>query len=377
VSTPQDPLTDPLTRNALLQRAGAGALGLTAASLLAACGSGSSSGSSSPGGSGAEAITGQAILSNYPGWMGKNNLSAFAAKYPGASIKMISNATSSSAEVVQQFKSKQYDLLLSDTTDSGQASAAGFTSPLDFSKIPNIKNIDPKFRKSYPWGLPTDYGKVGIAYRPDLVGNATIESWHDFWELIPRYSGQTIFIDLERDCMGSTCKYLGYSSNTTDPDEMKKVQDTIVAAKPHLKAFLNTNVGAGLVNGSTAMAMDWDYDVALLQQKNDKIKWVFPAEGAHAYLEGFTAVQDTSKLAVVEAFLNFLATPPQYADFVNTTGTAYMMPSATPLIKKTISKNPILVPTSDVLDKTEFDKYLGADGTTLWSNTWEAIKNAS
>jgi spermidine/putrescine-binding protein len=80
---------------------------------------------------------------------------------------------------------------------------------------------------------------------------------------------------------------------------------------------------------------------------------------------------------VVEAFLNFLATPPQYADFVNTTGTAYMMSSATPLIKKTISKNPILVPTSEVLDKTEFDKYLGADGTTLWSNTWEAIKNAS
>ena len=28
--------------------------------------------------------------------------------------------------------------------------------------------------------------------------------------------------------MGSTCKYLGFSSNTTDPDELKKVQDAIV-----------------------------------------------------------------------------------------------------------------------------------------------------
>ena len=42
-----------------------------------------------------------------------------------------------------------------------------------------------------------------------------------------------------------------------------------------------------------------------------------------------------------------------------------MMPSATPLIKKTISKNPILVPTPEVLAKTEFDKYLGAEGSTL------------
>jgi spermidine/putrescine transport system substrate-binding protein len=373
VNTEGFPTTGPLTRGTLLRRAGAGALGVSAASMLAACGS-SSSGSSSGASSGA--IKGQAILANYPGWMGKHNLADFAKKYPGASIKMITNATSSTAEVVLQFKSKQYDFLLSDTSDAGQAAAANLITELDWSKIPNAKNVSQKFRKSYPWGLPTDYGKVGIAYRPDLIGGATITSWHDLWELIPRYSGQTVFIDLERDCMGSTCKYLGFSSNTTDPDQLKKVQDAIVGVKPHLKAFLNTDVGAGLVNGSTAMAMDWDYDVALLQQKNDKIKWVLPDEGVHAYLEGFTAVQNTSKIAVIQAFLNFLAEPPQYADFVNTTGTAYVMPSSTPLILKSISKNPILVPTDQVLAKTEFDKYLGADGATLWSNTWTAIKAA-
>ncbi len=370
-------LQDPLTRATLLRRAGAGALGVSAASLLAACGSSSSSGSSAAGGgSSSEAITGQAILANYPGWMGKNNLADFAAKYPGASIKMISNATSSTAEVVLQFKSKQYDFLLADTSDAGQASAANLITQLDWSKVPNIKNVAESFRKSYPWGLPTDYGKVGIAYRPDLVGGATITSWHDLWELIPKYSGQTVFIDLERDCMGSTCKYLGFSSNTTDQGDLQKVQDAIVSVKPHLKAFLNTNVGAGLVNGSTAMAMDWDYDVALLQQKNSKIKWVLPDEGVHAYLEGFTAVQNTSKLAVIQAFLNFLAEPAQYADFVNTTGTAYVMPPATPLVLKTISQNPVLVPTKEVLAKTEFDKYLGGAGATLWSNTWTAIKAA-
>ncbi|MGN6377630.1 MAG: ABC transporter substrate-binding protein, partial [Gaiellales bacterium] len=232
-----------ITRGALLQRASAGALGLSAASLLAACGSSSSSGSSSEAAAGP--IAGQAILSNYPGWIGKHNLADFHKKYPQASIKMISNATSSSSEVVLQFKSHQYDFLLSDTSDAGQASAAQLITLPDWSKVPNIKNIADKFRKAYPWGLPTDYGKVGIAYRPDLVGNATITSWHDLWELIPRYSGQTVFIDLERDCMGSTCKYLGFSSNTTDPAQMKKVQDAVIAVKPHLKAFLNTNVGAG------------------------------------------------------------------------------------------------------------------------------------
>ena len=145
----REPLSvDPLTRATLLRRAGAGALGVSAASLLAACGSSGSSGSS--GGSTSEAIKGQAILANYPGWMGKHNLADFAKKYPGASIKMISNATSSTAEVVLQFKSKQYDFLLSDTSDAGQASAADLITELDWSNVPNVKNVSEKFRKAYP-----------------------------------------------------------------------------------------------------------------------------------------------------------------------------------------------------------------------------------
>jgi spermidine/putrescine-binding protein len=150
----------------------------------------------------------------------------------------------------------------------------------------------------------------------------------------------------------------------------------VIAIKPHLQAFLNTNVGEGLVNGSTAIAMDWDYDVALLRQKQPKIEWVAPTEGMHAYLEGFTAAKGTQHLDVVEAFMNFALDPVQYADFVNTTGTAYVVPSATPHIKTSISKNPILLPSASVLKRVEFDRFLGAKGTELWANAWQEVKAA-
>ena len=240
--------SEPLSRGTLLKRAGAGLGGVSAASLLAACGGSGASGEPDSGSS-ASAITGQAILANYPGWMGKNNLSDFAKKYPGASIKMIVAATSTTAEKVLQFKGNQCDFTLSDTSTSGQAAAANLVTEIDWSKVPNIKYVEQKFRTAYPWGLPTDYGKVGIAYRPDLIGGATITSWSDLWELIPKHSGQTVFLDVNNLCMGCTCKYLGFSSNTTDPAEMQKVQTALTSVKPHLKAFLNTDVGAGLVNG--------------------------------------------------------------------------------------------------------------------------------
>ena len=105
-----------------------------------------------------------------------------------------------------------------------------------------------------------------------------------------------------------------------------------------------------------------------------QIAWVAPKEGMHAYLEGFSVAKDPDHLDVVEKFLNFALDPVQYADFVNTTGTAYMVPSASPHIKKTISASPILKPSAAVLKRVEFDHYLGAEGTKLFDAAWQEVK---
>lgn len=320
-------------------------------------------------------MTGTIVLDNYPDWIGPKEIPAFEHLHSGVTVKQVTNATSSSAQVVLNFKSGQYDLLLSDTSDVGQALAAGVLQPVDFSRIPNISKVEKHFREAYSHGIPTDYGKVGIGYRPDIVGEE-ITSWHDVWRLAPKLSGQIVFIDLERDTMGSTLKYLGYSSNTTSPTALNKCKEALIQIKPHLKAFLNTNVGQGLVDGSTAIAMDWDYDVAVNQRSNTKIEWVAPEEGMHAYLEGFSAAKSTKHLDLVEEFMNFMLEPKEYADFVNSTGTAYVVPSASPLIKRSISHNSILEPDEAVLRKVEFDRYLGAKGVVLWANVWQEVKAA-
>lgn len=364
-SNPFDQPSLGLSRRALLRRAAAGALALPAGAALLETFAGSAAAATD--------ASGQIVLNNYPGWIGKSELATYAKRFPGDSVKMVTNATSSTAEVILQYKTGNFDILLSDTTDAGQANAAGLIAKLDWSKIPNIGKVSANFRKAYPWGIPTDYGKVGIAYRPDIVGEK-IRSWHDVWRLAPKFDGRVVFINLERDCLGSALKYLGYSSNTSDEKQIQAAKDAIVKIKPHLQAFLNTNVGQGLVNGSTAIAMDWDYDVALLKQKQPKIEWVAPSEGLHAYLEGFSVPKSTGNMELVEQFLNFALDPRQYADFVNTTGTAYTLPAATPFIKKTISTSPILKPSASVLKRVEFDHYLGAKGSQYFAEAWQEVK---
>jgi spermidine/putrescine-binding protein len=256
----------------------------------------------------------------------------------------------------------------------GQLLAGDLIEPVDWSAVPNIANVDDPFRTAYASGIPTDYGKVGIGYRTDLVPEG-ITTWADVWNLAPQYSGQIIFLNLDRDCMGSALKYLGYSGNTTDQGQIDACTQSLIQIKPHLQNITSTGVSRALVKGTAAIAMDWDYDIALAQQQEPRIQWVVPDEGVMAYLEGWVLIKGGPHLDVATAFMNFHLEPQQYADFVNTTGTAYVSSAATPYIDKTISKNPILFPTPEVLAKVEYENYLG-EATAMWSKAWDEFKSA-
>jgi len=369
--------TPRIPRRDFLRRAGQVGLSLPLGAALAACSkSSTSSPPSSPTSSSPEPVTGKAVILNYAGWMGKHNVDHFEAAHPGASIKQITEGSISSGAVVAQIKAnpKLYDGSLGDQAVVGQAIAADILQPLDWSKIPNIKYVDETFRKAYPHAVPSDYGKVGIGYRADLVSEE-ITSWADVWRLAPKYSGKIVFIDLDRDCIGSALKLLGFSTNTTSSSELAQALQQLLAIKPHLQAILGYNIGRGLAKGTTYIAMDWDFDVALAQQSNENIKWVLPEEGATAYLEGFFAIKDTPRLAVLESFFDLFLDPKEYADFVNTTGTAFVEQAATPYVDKSISGNQALVVDPTSLAQVEFEEFVGP-AIAEFAKVWDQFKSA-
>src|SRR5205085_3680644 len=238
-----------LSRRELLRGGARLSAGAGAAWLLAACGNGNSSGSNSgspaPSGSGSAAaeLSGTAVLTTYPGWMGKNEISSFEDAFPGASVKMVGASSGSTGSEVLFFKQNagQYDFSLEDQSGVGQLVAGGILQEPDWSKVPNIGNVDDPFRKAYSHGTPTDYGKVGIGFRSDLVPEG-ITRWADVWNLAPKYSGQIIFLNLDRDCMGSALKYLGLSGNSKDPAEIERCKQALIDIKPHLQAVTGTGV---------------------------------------------------------------------------------------------------------------------------------------
>jgi spermidine/putrescine transport system substrate-binding protein len=372
------------TRRAALTR-GAGALAAAGSlsAFLAACGSSaatssssssssSASGNSSTSSAAAGSMTGTMTLLSYPQWYGPQEFADFSKLHPGLTVKTAVSGTTGAAAQIAQISTNPgaFDLALAGVPVSSQMKLAGILEPLDTAAVPNLSLVAPEFRSAFPFGIPTDFGKTGYAYRSDLIPERP-KSWHDLISLASKYSGKITMIKYDSDIQGSFLKALGYSINTKVQSQLQAMQRTLLALKPHLQAILETDYSKALIEGTALFAIDYDYDIAAAQAKNKHIVWVPPTEGMSAYLEGWIALKGSKHLGAVWDLMNFHLEPKNYASFINTTGSAYVEPSAVPYIMKSISANPSLKYSHAALAKVEFEQYLGPQQTAYRGKLWE------
>jgi spermidine/putrescine-binding protein len=366
-----------ISRRELMRRGWAAGAGLAGVGLLAGCGSSSTApASTSTGAAASGPIAGHIEFLNYPQWIGPHEVADFTHLHPEVSISQNNSAFTGSVSgtaVMVARNPKQFDMLLADLPVIGQLSAGGFIANLDFAKIPNLSLVDPHIRSLYKRGVPTDFGKMGIGYRMDMVRTPP-KSWADLWRMAPQYKGKIVAYNLDRDMFGPALKYLGYSVNTRRTAELQKAKAALIQLKSSIKAFKAIDIASELVKGTAAIAMTNDYDVALAQTQNNKIGWVVPSEGTSGYLEGWAAVSQSSHIPTVEAFANFHLGPANYAAFVDATGTSYVEPGIRPHLSKAIADSSTIGAFG--LMQVEFEQYLGPTTTQLIANLWEQVQAA-
>jgi len=371
-------LGKPLTRRQLLAR---GALVLSvptlAGSLLAACGSSSPSSTASVSPSAAANPVGQAVISNFPDWIGPHEVADFHKQFPQASVYMNTSMPSTIAGTVELIKNNPgaYDAALGDLPTLGQMQAAGIYQTPDWSAMPNLSHVDATYRHDYPDAVPNDYGFGVIGYRKDMI-TEPITSWADFWKLAStKVSGKVTVEDLDRATLGIALKSLGFSANSTSATQLNQASQALIRLKPHLLAAQSVNVSTGLANGSIAMAHCYNYDVAVAQQSNKNVAWVMPTEGTVGYVEGFIPIKGAKHLDTTYAFLNFHLDPKEYATFVNATGSSWVESAADPYITASLVNSSALKPTPAQLAKVEWTAFVGA-ATALWASAWAKFEAA-
>ena len=224
-------------------------------------------------------VKGDLVLASYPDWYGPDLFKDFHAKYPGATVKQATDGDGTAAQIAQLTKNKgDYDLTLAGINACEQFKLAGLLEPFDPARVPNIKGVD-EFRKAYPYGVPTDFGRTGFGYRKDLIYERPT-AWKELWELAAKYKGKTTMLKYDSDIQGMALIYLGYS---VEHEGRRRAAGDAEGA-PRAQAAPQGDHRHGLREGAhrratSFFAINYDYDVALGAGENENIGWVQPSEG--------------------------------------------------------------------------------------------------
>jgi spermidine/putrescine transport system permease protein len=251
---------------------------------------------------------------------------------------------------------------------------------IDFDNIPNLANIDPtyleqsrQFDPENKYSVPYCWGTVGILYNKTMV-DETVDSWAILWD--EKYKDSILMQDSVRDAFGITLKYLGYSLNSTDLDELTQAKEMLIAQKPLVQAYVVDQVRDKMIGNEAALGVIYSGEAIYTQQENPDLEYVIPKEGSNIWIDSWVIPKDAKHKENAEAFINFLCR----ADIalMNFEYITYSTPNkaARELIEDPeIRDSKIAFPTPDELVNCETFRFLGDKYDAIYNELWRELKS--
>lgn len=251
---------------------------------------------------------------------------------------------------------------------------------LNYDNIPNIVNIGDiyleeslQFDETGSYSVPYCWGTVGILYNTTMV-DEEVTSWSILWD--EDYAGQILMQDSVRDTFGITLKYLGYSLNSTDLDELTEAQNLLIEQKPIVQAYVVDQVRDKMISGEAAIGVIYSGEALYTQEENSDLEYVIPDEGSNIWIDAWVIPKTSQNKENAEAFINFLCR----ADvaLMNFEYITYSTPNtaAWELIEDEEWKySDIAFPNTEDLVNCETFNYLGDDYTDIYNSLWMELKS--
>ena len=256
----------------------------------------------------------------------------------------------------------------------------GMLTPLDKARIPVLANLKPKWKSPiYDSGnahsVPTVWGTTGLIYDPAKVGK-TIAGWSYIWDNRKSLTRKITLMDDVREVLGATLRTLGYSYNTTKPDEIKKAYDKLVQIKPTIANFLTTGWEDQLSSGDVLVSMVYSQDAIALIKEKPNLKYIIPDTGTSVWTDTMVIPKTAPNPDAAYEWINYLTQPDITAGLVERLGTATPNQAAFDLLSPEIQKNDLLFPSDADLVKSEGVTPIPEKLTKLYDQYWTKLTSS-
>lgn len=255
---------------------------------------------------------------------------------------------------------------------------ADLLAEINYDNVPNIKYIGEDYLKSAEsfdpgnkYAVPYTWGTVGILYNKTMV-DEPIDSWSAIFD--EKYKNNILMINSVRDAMGIALKYLGYSLNSTDKDELEEATNLLKEQKPLVQSYVVDQVRDKMIGNNAAIGIIYSGEAIYTQRENPDLEYVVPKEGSNIWIDGWVIPKNSENKENAEKFINFLCRPD--VALLNFEYITYSTPNtaAREMIEdEAIRNSTIAFPDSETISNLETFKYLGDDMTAYYDDKWREV----
>ncbi len=361
-----------------------GLLVLVCSLLLAACGA------SKPAPTATPKVLNLYIWSDY---LAPNTLADFE-KETGIKVHVAYYDSNETLETKLLAGSSGYDVVVPTASYFERQIKAGVYLPLDKTKLPNLKNMDPALMSRVAAHDPGNahgviylWGTNGIGYNEKMVKALMPDAPLDSWRLVfdPAVAAKIAkcgisVLDSPAEMLRAVLNYLGKDPNSQDPADLAAATQVLTKIRPFIRNINSSEYIEALANGDLCVSVGYNGDVMQARDrahdanKGIDIKYAIPKEGTILWFDMLAIPKDAPDQDSAYAFINYLLTPQVIADVSNFKRYADANLAAQPLVHADVKEDPAIYPTPEQFTRLSVQLADSAAQTRAITRVWQEFK---
>lgn len=233
-----------------------------------------------------------------------------------------------------------YDIVVPSSNWAKLQITGGLFTPLDKTKIPNYKNLDPLWMEKIgamdpgnkfliPWLGGTTTVGVNMTKLKAALGDMPMPD--NVWDLVfkPEYMAKAktcgvSMLDSGDEVFPAALRYLGKPPYSTDAADYEAASALLKKVRPYIKTFSSSGYINDLAGGSLCLVLGWNSDIALAAvrakeaKSTDEIVPLIPKTGAILFFDTMAIPKDAKHVDNALKFMDYVLRPEVQKDIVNT-----------------------------------------------------------
>ncbi len=297
------------------------------------------------------------------------------------SVKVIEDTFSSNEDLLAKLQAGAtgYDIIVPSDYMVAIMIELELLAEINYDNIPNFKNIDAKFKDppydpGNKYSVPYQWGTTGIGYNADLFEEAP-DSWSYIFDekMASEYAGKMTMLNDSREVIGAALKYLGYSLNSTNEQELEEAKQLLLKQKEWVSSYDSDAFGDLIASGDAVIGHGWSGGYFMAALEAPHVWYVIPKEGGVIWTDNLAIPKTAPSQYTAEVFIDYLLRPEVGAKITNFTWYGSPNKASEEFIDAEILEEPGIYPPPEVMDRLEFLRDVG-EATVIYDRVWTEIK---